>query len=215
MSVRNAFIGACLSGLALASASATGVSVDFNNGPQGFFISGDGLLAHVVSAGNGYLSVTDTNGNTDVYLNAPLAVGGEDWSSYLGGTLSFDAIMLNGITPSWAGFGTVTFTSTTGQTAYADIAPDVGGVITEPRTAWKTFSATLSNTVFNQGSAPLSAVLSSLAGVSFSMEAGSGPVEVVGFDNFNVTAAVPEPESWLLGAMGLVALGVASRKHRA
>jgi hypothetical protein len=160
-------------------------------------------------------TVTDTNGNTDVYLNAPIAAGGEDWSGYLGGTLSFDGTMLNGIAPSWPGFGTVTFTSTTGQTAYADIAPDVGGVITEPGTTWKAYSASLSNAVFNQGSAPLSTVLGSLAGVSFSMEAGNGPVEVVGFDNFKVTPAVPEPESWLMGAVGLLALGGASRKRRA
>jgi hypothetical protein len=213
MSMRKTLIGVFFSGVAAASASATGVSADFNSGTQGFFISGDGLLAHLVSGGNGYLSVTDTNGSTDVFLNAPIAVGGEDWSAYLGGTLSFDGTMLNGIAPSWPGFGTVTFTSTTGQTASADIAPDVGGVITEPGTTWKTYSATLSNAGFNQGSAPLSTVLGSLAGVSFSMEAGNGPVEVVGFDNFKVTPAVPEPEAWILSALGLMAVGVAARRR--
>jgi hypothetical protein len=201
--------------LGASPAWSAGLDVPFDSGPQGFFITGDGSLAHLLSGGNGYLSVTDTNGNTDVYLNAPIAAGGEDWSGYLGGTLSFDGTMLNGIAPSWPGFGTVTFTSTTGQTAYADIAPDVGGVITEPGTTWKAYSASLSNAVFNQGSAPLSTVLGSLAGVSFSMEAGNGPVEVVGFDNFKVTPAVPEPESWLMGAVGLLALGGASRKRRA
>jgi hypothetical protein len=73
----------------------------------------------------------------------------------------------------------------------------------------------LTNVVFNQGTAPLSTVLGSLAGVSFSMEAGSGPIEVVGFDNFKVTPAVPEPASWLLGAVGLMALGVSARKRQA
>jgi hypothetical protein len=58
-------------------------------------------------------------------------------------------------------------------------------------------------------------VLGSLVGVSFSMEAGSGPIEVVGFDNFKVTPAVPEPASWLLGAVGLMALGVSARKRQA
>jgi hypothetical protein len=215
MATLKSVIGAALTCIAASSASAAGISAGFDTGAQGFFITGDGVLQHLVSAGNGHLSVTDTNGNTDVFLNAPIAAGGEDWSAYLGGMLSFDAIMLNGIAPSWPGFGTVTFTSTTGLTAHADIAPDVGGVITEPGTTWKTYSATLSNAVFNQGSAPLSTVLGSLAGVSFSMEAGNGPVEVVGFDNFKVTPAVPEPESWLLGGAGLLALGVASRKRRA
>jgi PEP-CTERM motif len=215
MFARNAFIGVFVSGALVTSASAAGISADFSSGSQGFFIGGDGLLEYVVSGGNGYLSVKDTSGDTDVYLNAPIAAGGEDWLVYLGGTLSFDAIMLNGIPPSWPGFGTVTFTSTNGQTAFADLAPDVGGVITEPGTTWKTYSATLSNAVFSQGNAPLSTVLGSLAGVSFSMEAGSGPVEVVGFDNFKVTPAVPEPETWVLSALGLMALGVASRKRPA
>lgn len=212
---RKALIGATLTCIAASSAFAADMSNGFDTGPEGFFITGDGLLQHQVIGGNGHLSVTDTNGNTDVYLNAPIAAGGEDWSGYLGGTLSFDGIMLNGVDPSWPGFGLVTFTSTTGQTAFADIAPDVGGVITEPGRSWKTYSATLSNAVFNQGSAPLSAVLGSLAGLRFSMEAGNGPVEVVGFDNFKVTSAVPEPESWALGLLGLAAVAVAARKRKA
>lgn len=190
-----------------ATSQAAEVSASFDAGLDGFSISGDGTLFHQTSAGNGYLMLTDTNGGTDLYLEAPVAAGGVNWLAFLGGSLSFDAIMLNGIAPSWSGFGTVIFTSTSGQTAVADIAPDVAGQITEPGLAWKTYSASLSDAVFNQGSAPLSQVLASLGRISFSMEAGNGPVEVVGFDNFVVSSAVPEPSSWALALLGVIGVG--------
>lgn len=209
-----ALIGATLTCIAASSAFAADMSNGFDADAQGFFITGDGELSHVLSGGNGFLSVKDTTGNF-LFLNAPVAAGGQDWSAYLGGTLSFDATMLNGIAPSWPDFGTVTFTSTTGQTASFDLAPNVGGQITEPGPTWKTYSATLSNVVFSQGTAPLSTVLASLAGVQFSMEAADGPIEVVGFDNFKVTSAVPEPESWALGLLGLAAVALAARTRKA
>ena len=47
-----------------------------------------------------------------------------------------------------------------------------------------------------------------LKSVSFSMEAGNGPVEVVGVDNVRLTTAVPEPETWalMLASLGLLGL---------
>jgi PEP-CTERM motif len=188
---------------AVSLAQAASLTYTFDTDVQGFSLVGDGLLAHATDAGNGHLVVTDTNGNTDVYLSVPLGTVGADWSAFLGGSLSFDAKMVNGITPSWPDFGTVRFTSTTDQVAQADLAPDVLGVITEPGVQWKTYSATLNAATFSGAS--LGGVLSSLKSVTISMEAGSGPVEVVGFDNFSVSS-VPEPQSWVLSGLGLAGL---------
>jgi hypothetical protein len=73
----------------------------FDASAQGFTVTSGGALTHVVSGGNGHLSVADID-NADVLLNLPLASGTTDWSSYLGGTLSLDAASLNGQAPSWS-----------------------------------------------------------------------------------------------------------------
>ena len=195
----------------LAGAAAhANVFYPFDTDVQGFSLVGDGTLVHETAVGNGYLRVTDTNGSTDVYLNLPLRSPPVDWTGYLGGTFAFDAIMLNCIAPSWPDFGTVRLTSAVGEVAYADLAPDVGGVITEPGTTWKTYVGTLNATTFNQGTAPLATVLARLQSVTVSMEAGNGPVEVVGVDNLKVST-VPEPETWALTVAGLLALGARLR----
>lgn len=204
----------CLAALGLASAAQADVAYTFDTDVQGFSLLGDGTLEHVVDGGNGFLKVTDTNGNTDVLAQVPLAAASVDWSVYLGGTLSFDGTMLNGITPSWPDFGVIRFTSTTDQVVLADLAPNVGNVITEPGTTWKTYTATLNDATFNQGGGSLAAVLANLKSVTLSLEAGNGPVEVVGIDNFKVTAAVPEPESWALLFTGAGLLGLISRRRR-
>lgn len=187
----------------LSVVQAADVSSTFDTDAQGFTLVGDGLLSHTIDQGNGHLVVTDTNGSTDVYLSVPLAAVGADWSAYLGGTLSFDARMANGIAPSWPDFGTVRFTSTADQVAFADLAPDVAGVITEPGAQWKTYSITLDSSQFSGAS--LVGVLPSLKSITISMEAGNGPIEVVAFDNFAVSS-VPEPQTWVLSALGLASL---------
>lgn len=184
------------------------VNYTFDTDAQGFTLMGDGLLEHITEAANGFLKVTDTNGSTDVLLNVPLGAATVDWSAYLGGTLSFDGTMLNGIAPSWPDFGTIRFTDVNNQVVLADLASP-----NEPGATWKTYTATLDSATFaNQGAASLASVLANLKSVTLSAEAGNGPVEIVGIDNFRVMA-VPEPSTWALMLAGLAGLGWRSRRR--
>lgn len=192
-----AFVGL----LGVATAAQANLNYTFDADAQGFGLVGDGLLAHVTEAANGYLKITDTNGSTDLLLNVPIGSAPADWSAYLGGTLSFDGIMLNAIAPSWPDFGTIRFTSMTDQVVSADLA-----LPTDPTATWKTYSAQLNTATFaSQSGATLADVLANLKSVTLSAEAGNGPVEVLGIDNFRVTM-VPEPSAGFLMLGGLVSL---------
>lgn len=200
-----ALVAALLGTLSTAQANQ---NFTFDTDAQGFTLIGDGLLEHITEAANGFLKVTDTNGNTDVLLNVPLGAATVDWSAYLGGTVSFDGTMLNGIAPSWPDFGTIRFTDVNNQVVSADLASP-----NEPGAAWKTYTATLDATTFaNQGGASLASVLANLKSVTLSAEAGNGPVEIVGIDNFRVMA-VPEPSTWALMLTGLAGLAWAARRR--
>ena len=204
--IRSAAIAAAL--LATFTTAHANVTYTFDTDAQGFSIVGDGLLEHITEAANGFLKITDTNGSTDVLLNVPLGAASVDWSAYLGGTLSFDGIMLNGLPPSWPDFGTIRFTDINNQVVLADLASP-----NEPGATWKTYTATLDSATFaNQGGASLASVLANLASVTLSAEAGNGPVEIVGIDNFRVMA-VPEPSTWALMLAGLAGMAWATRRR--
>jgi PEP-CTERM motif len=204
--IRTAALAAAL--LATLTTAHANVSYTFDTDAQGFSNVGDGLLEHITEAANGFLKITDTNGSTDVFLNVPLGAASVDWSAYLGGTLSFDGIMLNGIAPSWPDFGTIRFTDINNQVVLADLASP-----NEPGATWKTYTATLDSATFaNQGGASLASVLANLASVTLSAEAGNGPVEIVGIDNFRVMA-VPEPSTWALMLAGLAGMAWATRRR--
>lgn len=204
--IRTAAIAAAL--LATLTTAQANVNYTFDTDAQGFTLIGDGLLEHITEAANGFLKITDTNGNTDVLLNVPLGAASVDWSAYLGGTLSFDGTMLNSNAPSWPDFGTIRFTDINNQVVLADLASP-----NEPGTTWKTYTATLDSATFaNQGGASLASVLANLASVTLSAEAGNGPVEIVGIDNFRVMA-VPEPSTWALMLAGLAGMAWATRRR--
>ena len=188
----------------IASAAQADLLYTFDAGAEGFTVTSGGSLTHVISGGNGHLSVADID-NDDVLLNLPLGAGVTDWSSYLGGTLSLDAISLNGQTPSWPTFGLLTLTSATAGSVSFDFVPDA-----DPTTGWKTYPVQLDVATFG---ASLPAVLASLSSATINLESGNGPIEVVGIDNLRVTSAVPEPQSWALGLAG-VALAGALRRRR-
>jgi len=184
-----ALIATC-SALPLAAAAAS-----FDADAEGWTTTNGGAQVWMPTGGNGggWLQVTDVT-NDDFLLNAPAAWLG-NWSAYAGGTLSFDAKNVNGEAPDWAPFGEVTFTSGASTFAFDLVAannPPADG-------QWHHFTVSLS-------SVP-AAMLANVTGLTIKGEFHAGVTEVVGLDNIQVTAAVPEPTeaALMLGGLGLLA----------
>lgn len=182
------------------AAQAQAATYTFDSSAQGWTIFDGGTLAHVAAGGNpgGFLQVEDINGG-DMLLVAPAAALG-NWSSLLGGTFSFDAKNLNGITSDWSGFGEVVITSGATSVSFDMVAannPPADGL-------WHNYSVVLSTANFG---AALPTVLANVTGFTFKVEShnGFGPSnsEINGIDNVAFTSAVPEPASAVLLGLGL------------
>lgn len=201
MRVTRAFLSLALS--MAACAAQADLLYTFDNDAQGFSLTAGGALSHQTDGVNGFLQATDQD-LSDMLLSVPLGGAQVDWSAYLGGTLSFDARILNGTPPSWAGFGVVTLNSAAGSLSL-DIVP-----ATDPTQNWKTYSTTLDTATWG---ASLPSVLASLQSVTINLESGDGPIEVVGIDNVRVSA-VPEPDSAALMLAGVAMVGAAGLRRR-
>lgn len=179
------------------AASAAG----FDAGNEGWTTLDGGLQTWVATGGNGggWLQIADTTSG-DFVLNAPAAWLG-NWSAYLGGTLSFDALNVDGEAPDWSGFGEVTI-SGPGGSVFLDIvttpSPPADGL-------WHTYSVTLAPSAGWAG-APLAAVLANVTSLTIKAEFHNGVSEIAGIDNIRVSA-VPEPANaaLLLGGLALLA----------
>lgn len=203
MSMRNGLSAVMLAAACVGGAQAANIALTFDTDAQGVTATG-GTLVH--EAG-GYLAQTDIDGaNMSLYLPASLL---GNWSQYLGGTLSFDAINLSGVASDWGDFGQVTLTGSAGQVT-VDLAPG-----TEPGATWQTYATTLDAATWG---ANLGDVLADVTSVSIVLEShngfGQGNSEINGFDNFKVSAAaVPEPSTWALLATGLALMGCVHRRR--
>lgn len=174
------------------------------NSPEGLLLDSSGGALRIQDAGSGNLSAV-----------APAAALG-NWSSYLGGAISFDARNEN-IPPTaisyWSEFGQITLRGGNGVTLVVD------AIVGQPPAdgSWQAFSVDLSPAIW-EASLPagtLAGVLADVVGFEISGEFQSGITEIVNFDNIRVSgpggSAVPEPAT---GALGLVALGAAAAARR-
>ncbi|MGH6646759.1 PEP-CTERM sorting domain-containing protein [Aquabacterium sp.] len=196
---------------ALMAGAATQAQADlaytFDQDAQGFTVNEPaGVLSHQSA---GYLRVQDLTGDTNVSLLLPGSALTGGWLPYLGGTLSFDARLESAIDAYWPEFGTITLFSTLGSVAVDVAAGDAPGL------GWATYSVTLDAASWNTTPEILSTVLANLQQVDISLEAGNGPIEILHIDNVRLSSAVPEPTSWAMTGIGLLALGWARRRRSA
>ena len=195
-SLRATLIALCTA-LPLA-ASAAG----FNAGAEGWTTPVGGTQTWVASGGNGggWVQVEDIDGSTDILLTAPAAWLG-NWSTYVGGTLTFDAKNVNGISTDWSGFGEITL-SGPGGSVQLDI---VSAGLPPTDGQWHHYSVMLTPGAGWSNAGAFGGVLANVTSLTINGEFHAGPGEIVGFDNIQVSA-VPEPANavLLLGGLGLL-----------
>lgn len=183
--------------LAAAGAAQANLNYGFDTDAQGVTVTDGGDAAW---QSGGYLSATDVS-DADMLLHLPAAALG-DWSSYLGGSFSFDARNLNNESPDWAPFGELTLVGSGGSLVLDIVAanqPPADG-------SWHSYTVALDTATWG---ASLPAVLAGLTDVTLKVEFHAGVTEVVGIDNIAVTA-VPEPQSAWMMAGGVLALWAAA-----
>jgi len=177
---------------------------------HGFDVDAEGVTVPgaEVTATGGHLALQDID-SSDFAAQLPTSDLG-DWSRFLGGSFSFDAINLNGAANDWGTFGTLRIESGA-QALELDVVPAPA-----PASTWTTYSVRLDTATWG-GNLPT--VLGKVTRVALTLEShvgfdASSGFELNGLDNIRVSA-VPEPQIWaLVGAGGLLAAGVARRRRQ-
>lgn len=207
MTTRLKLLAACAAFTSFA-AQAANQHYSFDADAQGWTAATGGSASWISSGGNsgGFLQVADISNDEDFVAVVPAGALG-NWSSYLGGSFSFDARNVNNESVNWPSFGQITLTS--GQTSLTlDLIPS-GQPLADG--LWHHYDVPLTASAWG---AQLPLVLSNITGATISGEFHAGPTEVLGFDNIGITAAVPEPTTPALMLGGLALLGIVALKRR-
>ncbi len=184
----------------------------FDTGYEGWSVIDGGTSLHQSAGGNpgGFIQITDATSD-DFTMQAPTSALG-DFSSYLGGTLIFDAKSLSNDTSDWAGFGTVSFYNGSNRVSF-DAVPATAGFLPFDG-QWYSFAVALTTAHFGSD---LPSVFSHVTDWRIDVEPHFGISETVGVDNIRLiggpVSAVPEPGNWALMLAGVFALGYVGRRR--
>ena len=181
-----------------AGGHAADLAYTFDTGTQGLVAQGATLVHQP-----GYLSLRDIDDSDMVVVLPTVDLG--DWSRFLGGTLAFDAINLNGAATDWGTFGTLRIESGN-MVVERDVVSQPA-----PATQWTTYSTTLDGATW-------ASVLGNVTRVTLMLESHIGwdnasGYELNGLDNLRVSA-VPEPQAWGLGLVGVALVAGMTRRRR-
>ncbi|MEO1657477.1 MAG: laminin B domain-containing protein [Pseudomonadota bacterium] len=182
-----------------ASAQAAEILATFDDGREGFRLS-NGSLTRISTNGNpgGNLQLADLN-NQDMILRLP-----EQYivPISLGDTLSFDVLHESPGLGTQASFGSVTITSTDGQSLTDDFFS------TSLTADWQTVQVTFDDESWRGSESELQDILSNLASITINVDASNGDNEVIRIDNVLLDLAeVPLPgAAWLFVPMAGVFL---------
>ncbi|MEM1379765.1 MAG: hypothetical protein AAGH41_03980 [Pseudomonadota bacterium] len=191
----------------LGTASAATLTAEFDTGAEGF-TAPDFILQWQATGGNpdGYLRLEDDTGGFGVLFFGPALVVPLE----VGGTISFDATLFSATGGNTPDFGELTL-SGGGFTATVDMVTGV-----PPTGSWQTYSVGLDAATFGLSTGDFATMLANIDGIELVIESTFGINEVLGFDNFRVSAAdaVPVPAAAFLFASLAGALAVRRRMAR-
>ena len=161
--------------LSYTSASTLQIRSTFDSNLEGWE-GGGGTIQHISLGNNmgGYVKMTDTV-TSRMYVTAPDKFLG-NLLSFDGGTLTFDSKIFNP-DESYPDFGKIKINN-----LYLDI------IDANPTQDWRTYSIPLKSSIWGVSQEEWEEILSNVTKISVCLEAGQYVNEIMGFDNFAITA---------------------------
>ncbi|MEM9838074.1 MAG: hypothetical protein AAF830_02860 [Pseudomonadota bacterium] len=174
-----------------ASAHAATITASFDADAEGFVADGFALTWQATGGNpDGYLFLRDDTGGFGTLTFGPdLIVPLQE-----GGTISFDATLFSATGGNTTEFGELTLAGG-GFSATVDMVTGV-----PPTGSWQTYSVNLDAATWGLAPGDFATMLANISDITLVIESTFGVNERLGFDNFQVTQAVPVPAAALLFA---------------